>query len=226
MGQVVIVAEYWYNTNFHSSIAMTPFEVVYGQKPPLHIPYITGTSPNEVVDRTLNERERVIQQVKHSLQKAQVRMANVANKSRTDREYEVGDYVYLKLQPHRQVSIRQGRQHKFSAKYYGPFEIEARIGKVAYKLKLPREAAIHPVFHISQLKTCHGAPVESTPIPNECIPENSNRIPIKILDRQLEKRKGRPMMKVLVQWSDGEEQDATWETYEDLIVQFPDFENV
>ncbi|GKD62929.1 putative mitochondrial protein, partial [Tanacetum coccineum] len=43
--------------------------------------------------------------------------------------------VYLKLQPHRQVTIRQEQQHKLSAKYYGPFMILAKVGKVAYKLE-------------------------------------------------------------------------------------------
>lgn len=27
------MAEWWYNTNFHTTIAMTPFEELYGYKP-------------------------------------------------------------------------------------------------------------------------------------------------------------------------------------------------
>ena len=38
------LAEWWYNTNWHSSIGVTPFEVIYGQPPPLHIPYLPGDS--------------------------------------------------------------------------------------------------------------------------------------------------------------------------------------
>lgn len=30
--------EWWYNTNWHSSTDITPYEVVYGQPPSLHIP--------------------------------------------------------------------------------------------------------------------------------------------------------------------------------------------
>lgn len=54
------LAEWWYNTNFHSSIQTTPYEVVYGQPPPLHLPYLPGESTNLTVDRTLSAREEAI----------------------------------------------------------------------------------------------------------------------------------------------------------------------
>ena len=38
------LAEYWYNTNFHSTIQTTPFEAVYGRPPPQHLPYLPGES--------------------------------------------------------------------------------------------------------------------------------------------------------------------------------------
>lgn len=36
------LAEWWYNTNHHSSVNHTPFEVLYGYPPPLHLPYLPG----------------------------------------------------------------------------------------------------------------------------------------------------------------------------------------
>ncbi|GKB00087.1 putative mitochondrial protein [Tanacetum coccineum] len=49
----VPLAEYWYNTNYHSVLDITPYEVVYGQTPPMHIPYMAKDNPVEAVDRTL-----------------------------------------------------------------------------------------------------------------------------------------------------------------------------
>jgi len=34
------LAEWWYNTNFHSSTQLTPYEILYGFPPPIHVPYL------------------------------------------------------------------------------------------------------------------------------------------------------------------------------------------
>lgn len=133
----------------------------------------------------------------------------------------MGDYVYLKLQPHRQVSIRHGLQHKFSPKFYGPFRVESKVGKVAYKLTLPSTSAINPVFHVSQLKLCKGVPVSVGTLPHSMDSTATNRIPIDVLNHQLGQRNGRPVMKILVQWSNQSPAAATWEIYEDLLSRFP-----
>lgn len=34
------LAEWWYNTTYHTAIGTTPYEVLYGQPPPIHLPYL------------------------------------------------------------------------------------------------------------------------------------------------------------------------------------------
>ncbi|XP_071926549.1 uncharacterized protein [Coffea arabica] len=87
------LAEYWYNTNFHSAIKTTPFQVVYGQAPPVHIPYLPGSATVDAVDRSLAARERALHTLKHNLKTAQHRMKHLADKHRSDREFQVGDLV-------------------------------------------------------------------------------------------------------------------------------------
>jgi hypothetical protein len=64
----------------------------------------------------------------------------------------MGDQVLLKLHPYTQSSMVNRPFPKLSYKYFGPYTVEERVGLVAYKMKLPRDSLIHPVFHVSQLK--------------------------------------------------------------------------
>ncbi|KAL0395244.1 UNVERIFIED_CONTAM: Transposon Ty3-G Gag-Pol polyprotein [Sesamum latifolium] len=99
------LAEYWYNTNFHSGLKLTPFQALYGYlSGPLTVdPYIPTSQPD--VEEYLKERSKLLEVLKLNLAEAQNRMKVYADKNRTERSFVVGDYVYLKLQPYRQNSL-------------------------------------------------------------------------------------------------------------------------
>lgn len=153
------LAEWWYNTTYHSASKCSPYEVLYGQKPPIHLSYLAGEARLEMVDRSLEAREAIIELLKFHLSKAQQRMKDLDNKHRSYRQFVVGDWVYLKLQPYRQVLVSSRPFNKLAAKYFGPYLIIAKVGAVAYKLLLPADVLIHHTFHVSQLKICHEVPV-------------------------------------------------------------------
>ena len=160
------LAEYWYNTNYHTSSRMTPFEVVYGQAPSIHLPYLSGESKVAVVARSLQEREHMLMFLKFHLMRAQHRMKQFADQHRTERHFAIGDYVFVKLQPYKQHSVVLRSNPKIAPKYYGPYKIIDKCGEVAYKLQLPSTSQIHPVFHVSQLKILIGNVPSTTHLPS------------------------------------------------------------
>lgn len=91
------LTEWRYNTNFHSTSPLTPYEVVYNQPPHLHLPYRRGESPRPQVDRSMQRCEQKISNLKYHLSRAQHRMKQLADKGRTDKEFAIGDWVWLKL---------------------------------------------------------------------------------------------------------------------------------
>ena len=90
--------------------------------------------------------------VRQHFLRGQDRMKQQDDKGRSERVFQVGDRVYLKLQPYVQSSLAPHSSQKLSFKYFGPYTEEEHIGSVAYYLALPPSAHIHPVFHVSQLK--------------------------------------------------------------------------
>ena len=75
-------------------------------------------------------------------------------------QFEVGDHVYLRVSPTKGVQWF-GLKGKLAPRNFGPFEIIETCGLVAYRIRLPsRLAAVHDIFHISQLKKCVKIPEE------------------------------------------------------------------
>ena len=90
--------------------------------------------------------------IKRGLETATSRQKNYADPKRRDVEFQVGDYVFLKVSPMKGV-MRFGKKGKLAPRYIGPFEILERIGMVAYRLALPPDMSqVHPVFHVSMLR--------------------------------------------------------------------------
>jgi hypothetical protein len=101
----ISAAEYWYNTAFHSALGRTPFEVLYGQSPRhLGIDNLQTCIVLEL-EQWMKERELLTRLIQQQLQRAQQRMKAQADKNRSERSFQIGDMVYMKLQPYVQSSV-------------------------------------------------------------------------------------------------------------------------
>ncbi|XP_073121875.1 uncharacterized protein [Henckelia pumila] len=85
-------SEYWYNTSFQSSAGMTPFEAVYGRKPPTILQYLPQETLVSAVANDLSDRDELLRQLKYNLQRAQQIMVKNANKHRRDVVLQEGDW--------------------------------------------------------------------------------------------------------------------------------------
>jgi len=49
-------------------------------------------------------------------------------------EFRVGDFVLIKLRPHKQLSLEAHMNPMLGARYYGILKVSKRVGVGAYKL--------------------------------------------------------------------------------------------
>ncbi|KAI5438609.1 hypothetical protein KIW84_024371, partial [Lathyrus oleraceus] len=215
-------AELWYNTAFHTSIGMCPFRAVYGRDPPMLIKYDSSPLDPPSLQTLLQERDKVLALLKENLSKAQQTMKKFADSKRRVLEFQVGDHVLVKLQPYRQYSIALQRNQKLGLRYFGPFQIIAKIGPVAYKLLLPPTAKIHPVFHVSALKPCKGEHnVHYLPLPLTTNELGPILMPQTIIQSRVILQQQQQIPQVLVQWEGLPRSAATWENWSEFQDNYP-----
>lgn len=112
---------------------------------------------------------------------------------------------------------------KLASKFYGPYQIEEKIGMVAYKLKLPQGFRIHPVFHASLLKKNLGETIAtSTELPpmaedGDLIMEAEANI-----GHPLDKKGSKFVEESLIKWKRLPLDDATWENTQEVNDKFLD----
>nr|GEZ30334.1 hypothetical protein [Tanacetum cinerariifolium] len=151
-------AEYSYNTSFHSSIKMTPFQALYGRMPPSY----------------------------------------------------------------RQVTLAKHLSNKLSKRYYGPYEVLERVGKVAYQLDLHAESRIHPVFHVSLLKPFAGTVNEGIAnLPEEVHEGQPMEQPLAVCASRVVLRNEAPTRQILVQWLGNPPEEVTWEWLSEFEDTYP-----
>ena len=211
--------EFAYNNSKNISTGFTPFELDCGYHPntPTSIASnsLTNTkvaTANEFVDRW----NTMMKIAKDTLLLAQERQSKYANQHRRHIEYKIGDKVLLSTQ-NICSSVDKGRPaKKFNPKYIGPYKIAAEISKTAYKLELPTNLKIHPVFHVSLLKPYKESDEferEIRPPPVFITEDNQEEYEVeKILDKRIIRKKPQ----YLVKWLGYPLYDATWEPVENL----------
>ena len=218
------LVEFAYNSSHHRSLGMSPFKALYGQEclvplrladPTLHVP---------AAKSTLEEMDKQLLVIRDNLKRASDRQKSYADLHRSARSFDKGEQVFLRVKPKRS-SLKLGKFRKLAFRYCGPFEILRRMGEQAYELALPPHMRIHNVFHVSLLKkyisdSQHVLNHDDTILINQ---EEFQMEPEQILEVKEKKLRHRTLREVLVQWKGYLVEDASWENWDRLIAQFPNF---
>jgi len=103
--------------------------------------------PDVVLETT--EKVKMIQE---KMKASQTRQKSYHDKRRKDIEFQVGDHVFLRVNPVTGVG-RSLKCRKLTPRFVGPFEIVDKVGAVAYRIALPSSLSnLQDVFHVSQLR--------------------------------------------------------------------------
>ena len=195
----------------NQSTGFSPFYLNYGYEPVTPIQLIKGDeeikteSIGSFVSRVKSDWELARQNLKKSVDL----QAKYYNKKHKDIEFDAGELVLLST---RNLKMK-GIPEKLKKRFVGPFKIEERIGQQAYKLSLPENWKIHPVFHISLLKRWNTASLqedEEVPADDDLELEEPYYEIEKILRWRKVKRGRKILKEYLVLWKGYPIAEASW----------------
>jgi hypothetical protein len=149
--------------------------------------------------------------VRENLRVVQSRQKSYTDHGRRELSFEVGDFVYLKVSPMRDLHHFKVRG-KLALRFIGPFKILKKRGEVAYQWELPPQLTdVHDLFHVSQLKKCLCVPKEQIPMENLDAKEDLSyqEYPVKILESSERVTRNKKIKMCKVQWSHHTEEEAT-----------------
>jgi hypothetical protein len=96
-------AEFSYNNSYQESLKMTPFEMLYGCR--CRTPLFWSEAGERKIFRSniLQEAEKQVRMVRENMRVAQSRQKSYADYKRRELSFEIGDFVYLKVSPMRDL---------------------------------------------------------------------------------------------------------------------------
>ena len=131
------LGEYCYNTTQHMSIGMSLFRALYRHDPLSFVEIAFGDNRAPMVQDWIEQSQDILRELKDHLQREQNQQKVQVDKHRVDRTFEVGDLVYLRLQPYRHVSIKISGAEKLQPRFFWRYRVSRKIGAIAYELELP-----------------------------------------------------------------------------------------
>ncbi|KAJ1598981.1 hypothetical protein NDA14_006704 [Ustilago hordei] len=205
-------AAFVYNNTVHNSIGVSPFFACYGWNPKAHpdIPQRLGVNDPGRFEYLMDGKERC-KYLQEQIREAQRRSVNQYNRKHKDIEFKVGDMVYINR---RNWKTRRPTP-KLDTRFAGPYPVQERVGRRAYRITLPANLRVHDVFHVSMLE-----PARTSSLPQHAEQPTIPSLPDEDLDFEVEalidKRSHNGTTEYKVLWRGYSEEAASWEPVENL----------
>jgi len=109
---------------------MAPFEALYGRRCRYPIGWFEVGEVALIGPELVHEAIEKVRLIRERLRTAQNRQKSYADVRRRDLEFDVLDWVYLKISPMKGV-MRFCKKRKISPHFVSPYQILRHVGKVA-----------------------------------------------------------------------------------------------
>nr|AAT38727.1 Polyprotein, putative [Solanum demissum] len=184
--------EYAYNNNYYSSIQMTPYEALYGRRCRYLIGWFEVDEAGLIGPDFSHHAMDKVKIIQERLKTMQSHQKSYTDVRRRDLEFEVDDWVYLKVSPMKGVMCF-GKKRKFSPRYISPY------------MKCMGDPSLI-------------IPTENIGIKDNVSYEE---IPIEILDRHVHRLRTKEVASVKVLWRNQFVEKAIVEVAEDIKKRYP-----
>jgi hypothetical protein len=188
--------------------------------PPPKCAHTPGEARLPSVHTQLLERDEFIMEIRSRLLQAQQHYKMHYDRKHRPLEFEAGQWVWLRLLHRPMASLDVHGRGKLGPKFYGSFQVEERIGEVAYKLKLPEGGKLHNVFHVGLLKKFNGDPL----VRPASLPPTRHGWACPEPAKAVKSRLAHGRQEVLIRWKGQVPADASWVDLEEFRYLYPAFQ--
>ena len=200
-----------YNNKESATTGITPYYANHGKHPHLFDQVLPTAINTEEATKTAEIMKETHEELRENLEKSQRQTISYVNKKRkTAPQLKKGDKAYLLT---KNLRTQKKKHKKLDHVKVGPFFISKQISPVNYKLELPPDAKIHPVFHISLLEPAD----PETPVQTTFYHQAEEETEFEV-ERILNVRYGqyRETEEYLVKWKGYPDSENTWEPIQNL----------
>ncbi|XP_059070624.1 uncharacterized protein LOC131860257 [Cryptomeria japonica] len=106
------------------TIGMSSFKALYGYEALSFIDLVFDDSKVPRAKETIQGYQDILKALKDNISQAQNQQKMYVDRHRGERTFQVGDLVFLRLQPYRQSCLKSSGAEKLKPLFYGPYKKE------------------------------------------------------------------------------------------------------